>query len=195
MTVVAPHRFEISQITADIAGTQTFTLDAHITTRDQGKKISDVLTVTLGGLVYYCHDAHVIRSFAKAWAAATDYASPVLPACAGFTGGPGYDRYHAGIIMRVAGTPARQPAITVVPTDASPTGAPYVQVGTGSLIVRAYDLAAVRSWAEGWATAEHAANRIWPDPDAFEDAETGERNHIARTGTSMKAGGVRSRKR
>jgi len=53
VTVIAPHRFEITAITAEVAGEQGFTLDAHITTRGR-KEISDVLTVTLGGIVFYC---------------------------------------------------------------------------------------------------------------------------------------------
>jgi hypothetical protein len=183
VTVIAPHRFQISAITADIAGEQAFTLDAHITTR--GRKIHDIVTVTLGGIVFYCHDGHSVRAFASAWTSVTDHAVHALPERAEFTGGPGYDRHQVGIILHVAGSPARKPAITVVPTDASPTATPYAQVGMGTLTVRAYDLSAIRSWADGWATAEHTANRISPDPDSFDHAEQTERATIARTGLAF----------
>ena len=186
MTVIAPHRFEISAITADIAGEQVFTLDAHITTRGNTKKIQDVVTVTLGGIVFYCHDGHSVRTFARAWAATLADAAHVLPEVADYLGGPGLDRHHVGLILRVAGTHRRQ--VNVIPSGASPTGTAYARVALGSLTVHAYDLAAIRSWADGWATAEHTANRIWSDPDGFDDTEQTDRARIARTGSPARAG-------
>ena len=180
MTVVASHRFEISAITADIAGEQAFTLDAHITTRGNTKKVQDVLTVTFGGIVFYCHDGDSVRAFADAWATVLEDAASVLPEVVDHCGGPGLDRHQVGVILRVAGTQRRH--VNVIPSGASPTGTPYARVGMGRLVVHAYDLAAVRSWADGWATAEHTANRIWPNPDAFDAAEKADRTRIARTG-------------
>jgi hypothetical protein len=191
VTVIAPPRFEITEITAAIAGVQPFTLDAHVTTR--GNKVNDVVSVTLGGLVIYCHDAASVRAFADTWASVLQAATPVLPEVANYLGGPGLDRNHIGMILRVHGAPTRKPTINVIPTGASPTGIPHARVGMGRLTVAAFDLTAIRSWTDGWATAEHTADRFWPTPDTFDAAEDTGRARIARTGTPAGTGKARKR--
>jgi hypothetical protein len=172
------HRFEVSGITAEIAGEQPFALDAHLTTR--GRALSDVVTVSLGGLIVYCYDAASVYAFADAWNGVLEVATDarVLPERARFSVGPGWDRHHAGIILRVSGTPAVQ-ATNVIPSAASPTGVPHAKVTLDRLTVHAYDLTSIRGWSDGWGTAAHTAERIWPDPDTFEEAENRERGRIA----------------
>jgi hypothetical protein len=185
------HRFEITGITAEIAGEQPFTLDAHITTRPD-RLVQDVVTVQLGGLLVYCYDAASVHAFARTWAEVLEHATrhPALPEVAEFAIGPGWDRHHAGIILRVAGTPRTKPTSNVIAEAASPTGVPHARVAIDRLTVHAYDLVSIQAWADGWATAENAADRIWPTPDLFDEAENRERRRIARTGRPTRAGGA-----
>jgi hypothetical protein len=189
VTVIAPRRFEITNITAEIAGEQAFSLDAHITTR--GPVPSDVVTVALGGLLVYCHDAASVRAFARAWADVLQVATghPALPHLAEFAAGPGWDRHHTGIVLRVAGEPRTKPSTNVIASGASPTGVPHARVSIDRLTVHAYDLTSIQAWADGWATAENAADRIWPTPDAFDEADNRERARIARSGRPTRTGG------
>ena len=182
-------RLEVTNITADIAGPQPFTLDAHLST--SGRRPAEVVTVALGSLLFYCYDAISVRAFARAWTdvAAHAAASRALPGLAELAIGPGWDHHHASVILRVTGGPAHK-STNVIPSAASPTGVPHAVVTLDRLTVHAYDLAAIRDWADGWATAEATAHRIWPDPDVFDEAENRERTRIARTGKPSKAGGA-----
>ena len=90
----------------------------------------------------------------------------------------------------MAGEPRVKPSVNVIASAASPTGVPHARVSIDRLTVHAYDLASVQAWADGWATAENAADRIWPTPDAFDEAEHRERTRIARTGRPIRAGGT-----
>jgi len=178
-------RFEVSQIQVRIAGPQPREIDATITTRH--RRARDLLTVSLGALVVYCYDLPAVRVFATAWRSAMDYTGPLrLPE----TIRPGInrvaiDRNHAGILLRIAGAPSVH-RLNGVPAHVSFESIPHVRVEIGRLIVRAYDVTAVRSWAAAWADAEQAALRIWPDPDSFDQAENATRARIARRATTRR---------
>jgi hypothetical protein len=141
-----------------------------------------VLTVSTGSLAVYCGDSAAVRAFAAAWAAAATYAvqvrlprvfDPVVPA----------DTEHAGVLLRVSGSPAVQ-RVNGIPAGASPDGLPHVRVTLGSLVVRAYDRRAVTDLATAWAEAAGLAGRLWPEPDAFDRAERAVRDRIARRGAA-----------
>ena len=185
-------RLEVTNITTDIAGEQPFTLDAHLSTSsDRRHRPADVVTLALGGLLFYCYDRASIRAFATVWTDVCELAtaSRALPELADFAVGPGWDRHHASVILRVLGSPARTSS-NVIPSGASPTGIPHAAVTLDRFTVHAYDLLSMRSWADGWASADATADRIWPTPDAFDEAENRERRRIARTGKPSKAGGA-----
>ncbi|MGQ0632498.1 MAG: hypothetical protein ACT4P1_15875 [Sporichthyaceae bacterium] len=179
-----PSRFEITQITAQIAGHQPYTLHGHIHTR--AGIPAEVLTVSLGAIAIYCHDLASVSAFAAAWRVAAGFAGPVLPARARWdNAAPGQDLNSAGVILRVSGAPTTRHQVNGIPAAASPNGAAHVRVAVGSLVVHAYDLAAVTSWNTAWTHAEHTALRLWPTRDAFTTAEDTARERIARTGAEI----------
>lgn len=174
-------RFDVSQVQVDIAGTQKFVLDAHITTRTG--KPSEVMTASVPGLSIYLYDLGAVRAFASAWNQALRFvpvgmperARPVLESTA----------TSVGLVLHVAGTPERR-RINGVAAGASPSGRPFVRVDVGLLTVLAHDLTAIRTAAASWADAERMAKRMWPEPDAFDQDEALERKAIARTGEKGK---------
>ncbi|MGQ0846535.1 MAG: hypothetical protein ACT4QF_20625 [Sporichthyaceae bacterium] len=180
-TTTAP-RFDVAEISLAVAGPQTVALDAHITTRGtrRGQTARDVLTVSLGSLLVYCHDLESVQAFATAWRRTSELAA-FLPATA--SGTVAVDRNQIGIVLRVAGTPTRW-AYNVIPTGADPAGIAHAAVQVGALTVRAHDRAAVESWTKAWDQALAVAERIWPAPDHRAAAELRERNRIARTGAA-----------
>ncbi|MGQ0846511.1 MAG: hypothetical protein ACT4QF_20500 [Sporichthyaceae bacterium] len=180
-TTTAAPRFDVAEISLAVAGPQTFALDAHITTRGtrRGQNARDVLTVSLGSLLVYCHDLESVQAFATAWHRTAELAAH-LPATA--TATVPADRNHVGIVLRVAGTPARW-AYNLIPAKADPAGIAHARVQIGHLTVRAYDRAAVGSWTEAWDQTLTTAHRLWPAPDHRAARKLRERNRIARTGT------------
>lgn len=181
MATTAAPRFGISEIRVAVAGPQPFDLDAHITTRGtgRGRTAQDVLTVSLGSLVVYCHDLDSVKAFATVWRRVAELAA-FLPEAATGTVAP--DRNHVGVVLRVAGTPTRW-TYNVIPAGADPAGIAHARVQIGPLTVHAHDRAAVHSWTKAWDQALVTAMRIWPAPDALAVVEQRERNRIARTGT------------
>ena len=178
-------RFEVSQIQVDVAGTQEFVLDAHITTR--AGKPSEVITASMPGLAIYLYDLAAVRAFASAWNMAQRFVPVGMPEQA-------RKRLESteasvGLLLHVAGTSHRR-RINGVAAGASPTGKPFVRVEVGLLIVHARDLTAIRTAAASWAEVERMALRMWPEPDAFDQAEAQARKAIARGGekTKRKAG-------
>lgn len=180
-TTTAP-LFEVSEISIAVAGTQTFALDAHITTRGtrRGRQVRDVLTVSLGSLLVYCHDRDSVQAFATAWRRVAELDTH-LPATA--PGTVATDRHHVGIMLRVTGTPSRW-SYNVIPAGADPHGIAHARVQIGRLTVHAHDRAAITSWHQAWDQALGTANRIWPAWDAVTAAEQRERSRIARTGAA-----------
>lgn len=149
-------RFDVVQVTLAVGGSQFFALDAHSSSAF-GKR-GQVLTVTVGSLLAYCHDPEVVQAYARAWRVATDYAPKILPAKSGRGSG---DHNPTGLVLRLSGTPVRQ-QVNGIPSGASPTGIAHVRVALDRLVVHAYDVEAVRDWAAGWAAAEADALRLWP---------------------------------
>lgn len=84
-------------------------------------------------------------------------------------------------MLRVEGTPDPY-RVNGIGAAASRTGIPHVRLQIARLVVNIYDRAALTAWTEAWTTVEHTAARIWPQLDAFEEAEQWERRQIAKTG-------------
>ena len=174
-------RFDVSQIQVDVAGTQKFVLDAHITTRTG--KPSEVITASLPGLAIYLYDLAAVRAFASAWNMAQRFVPVGMPQMAR----PVLESTETsvGLLLHVAGTPDRR-RINGVAAGASPAGKPFVRVEVGLLTVHARDLTSIRTAAASWADVERMAVQMWPDADAFDQAEAEERKLIARTGQNGK---------
>ncbi|WP_344607112.1 hypothetical protein [Sporichthya brevicatena] len=174
-------RFDVSQIQVDVAGTQKFVLDAHITTRTG--KPSEVITASIPGLAIYLYDLAAVRAFASAWNMAQRFvpvgmperARPVLEST----------ETSVGLLLHVAGTPNRR-RINGVAAGASPTGKPFVRVEVGLLTIHARDLTSIRTAAASWADVERMALRMWPETDAFDQAEAEARKAVARSGEAAR---------
>ena len=82
-------------------------------------------------------------------------------------------------MLRLEGAPVRQ-QVNGIPPQATLTGLAHVRVALDRLVVHAYDLEAVRTWAQGWAQAKADAERLWPQPDAFDLAEQADQRRAAR---------------
>lgn len=136
-----------------------------------------VLTVSVGSLLAYCHDSASVVAYAAAWEVAADYATRLLPAAGRFE--PTDDRNRAALVLRLEGAPVRQ-QVNGIPAQATLTGLAHVRVALDRLVVHAYDLEAVRAWADGWAQAKADADRLWPQPDAFDLAEQADQRRAGR---------------
>ena len=175
-------RFDVSQVQVDVAGSQKFVLDAHITTRTG--KPSEVISASLTGLSIYLYDLAAVRAFASAWNMAQRFvpvgmperARPIMEST----------QSHVGLLLHVSGAPTPR-RINGVAVGASPTGKPFVRVEVGLLTVLAHDLTSIRTAAASWAEVERMALRVWPEPDAFDQAEARERATVARTGANAKS--------
>ena len=168
-------RFDVVQMLLAVSGPQPVTLDGHLTTV-RGLS-SQVLTVSVGSLLAYCHDPASVAAYAAAWQVAAEYAPRLLPAAGLFA--PTEDRNRAALVLRLEGAPVRQ-QVNGIPAQATPTGLAHVRVALDRLVVHAYDVQAVRAWAEGWAQAKADADRLWPQPDAFDLAEQADQRRAAR---------------
>ena len=170
-------RFDVTDLTIQVAGAQTTRIEGHITTRFSIAR--PILTVRIGDLIVYCYDAESVESFVIAWTKAALYAPQVpLPTrirAAGRT------RNAAAVVLRVNGDIAHH--IHGLPAGASPTGAAVVRVRIGALTVLAYDLAAVTAWNRAWREAQITAERLWPRPDAFDEVQSEADAKVARHGT------------
>jgi len=171
-------RFDISQVRVSSRGPQTTTLDGHITAGDGGP--GAVLIVTVGNLAVYCYDLAAVRGFATAWCTAADFAPRVLPASVP-TDDTQPGRGSPGVLLRVEGSPVRQ-RVNGIPAAASHNGLAHVRVGLDRLVIEAYDTESVHGWARCWAHAERVACRLWPESDAFDQADARERADIAKHG-------------
>jgi hypothetical protein len=174
-------RFDISRVQVDIAGTQKFILDAHITTRTD--KPSEFITASLTGLAIYLYDLAAVRAFASAWNAAQRYVPVGMPERV--TPWEESSDPRVGLLLHASGTPRRR-RINGIAAGASPFGRPFVRVEVGLLVVHAHDLTAIRTAAQSWAEVERLGLRVWGEGDAFDQVEAKEGKAIARTGTVRK---------
>ena len=174
-------RFDVSQVQVDVAGSQKFVQDAHITTRTG--KPSEVLTASLPGIAIYLYDLAAVRAFASAWNSALRFIPVGMPKLARPVQESTESR--VGLVLHVAGTPDRR-RINGVAAGASPNGKPFVRVEVGLLVVHARDLTSIRTAAESWTAIEQTALRMWREGDAFDQAEARERTGIARRGAEQK---------
>jgi hypothetical protein len=172
-------RFDVIRVQVDIAGTQKFVLDAHITTRKD--KPSEFITASLTGVAIYLYDLAAVRAFASAWNAAQRYVPVGMPEQ--LTPWDEASDPRVGLLFHVEGTPRRR-RINGIAAAASPLGKPFVRVEVGPLVVHAHDLLAIRTTAESWAEVERLARRVWGEGDAFDQAEAKERKALARTGNA-----------
>ncbi|HEX3829805.1 MAG TPA: hypothetical protein VHV82_21290 [Sporichthyaceae bacterium] len=183
-TVQPPARFEVSSVTVRVAGPQPSTVDAHLVTRATGRHrwVEPMLTITLSGLMVHCLDLAAVTAFADTWTTAAAGAERFLPCRGGHgPGAPGYDRNQVGVLLRLAGRPDRL-AWNFIPAGAAASGSAHVRATVAQLTVLAHDLDAVHAWAQTWEAARSTAASIWPEPDAFSEAEARDRNRIARAG-------------
>jgi hypothetical protein len=149
-------RFDVTDITVNVAGTQTTYIEGHVTTRLGIARL--ILTVRIGDLIIYCHDADSVTSFVKAWTLGTEAARAVpLPTTVSALS---RSRNSAAIVLRVNGDASRH--VNGLPAKASPTG--------------------TASWTRAWREAQITAEVFWPEPDAFDEVETQARAKVARHG-------------
>ena len=169
-------RFDVTDITVHIAGTQTTQIEGHVTTRFSIAR--PILTVRIGDLIIYCHDNDSVNSFVKAWTLAAEaaLAVPLAKRVAAVS----HSRNTAAIVLRVNGAAAVH--VNGIPAGASPTGTPIVRVRVGNLTVLAHDQAAVTAWNRAWREAQIVAETFWPQPDAFDGAQTEADAKVARHG-------------
>lgn len=183
-------RFEVTHLNIRIAGDQPFTMDSHThgTTAVVTRKhvLSRVLSIQLGSLLTYAHSHKAVRELADIWEDAAELGRRFLPAVVNPNNpAVAYDHAEIGVVLRLADyTPADKIGTQGIGAGASPDGHAHLVVRTGPLVVRAYDMAAVMSWADSWHTAEHAATALWevPPSDPSEIHERNVRARIARTG-------------
>ena len=169
-------RFDVTDITVHVAGTQPTHIEGHVTTRLGIAR--PILTVRIGDLIIYCHDVDSVASFVKAWTLGAEAARAVpLPTTVSALS---RSRNSAAIVLRVNGDGSRH--VNGLPAKASPTGTAVVRVRVGALTVLAHDLAAVTSWTRAWREAQITAEVFWPEPDAFDEVETEARAKVARHG-------------
>ncbi len=140
--------------------------------------------MTIGNLLVYCYDADVVAAHTTSWQVALEIAQRFLPT--GTSEHVPVDRNEASVILRLSGKPVPQ-RVNGIPAQASPDGMAHMRVAVGPLIVTAYDLEAVTSIARGWSHAQTTAAKLWPDPDAFDQAELAERKRIARFGETARS--------
>jgi hypothetical protein len=172
--------FDITRISISLTGPQTFTADAHVTTRPD-RTPADMIAVTVGSLLIQVHDVPAARAFATACRSATGYLPATFPRTAKAVSDT--DREHTpGVVLRIEGAPS----IHRIHGFGAAYGAPHVQIHLDRLVVRFFDLDALLSWVAGWEDVEKLAKRLWPEPDAFDRAEARERLRIARTGRTTK---------
>ena len=170
------HRFDVNLISIRTAGRQRHQVEGHVQTRN--RSLVEFLTVMVGDLVVYCYDAASVQSFVTAWTSALHYARHLpLPEK---VEQPEARWHRAGVILRVEGTAPHQ--VHGFPARISPTGRDAMRVRVGALQVYAHDLAALRSWDAAWQGALLAGRRIWPQPDAFDEAEQQSRRRMERYG-------------
>lgn len=169
-------RFAVTDLTIHVAGSQRTKVEGHVTT--QYGVARPILTVRIGDLIVYCHDAESVDSFAMAWIKAGGYAPQVgLPDRVRALSN---SRNTAAIVLRVSGDAVHQ--VNALPAGASPTGADVVRVRVGNLTVLAHDRAAVAAWNRAWHEATILAETFWPRPDAFDEAEAEAQTKVARHG-------------
>jgi hypothetical protein len=173
---VPVHRFEVSLISVRVSGVARHKVEGHVQSRSRG--LVEFLTVAIGDLVVYCYDAASVQSFVTAWGQALRYASKVpLPEKIEH---PEPAWHRAGVIVRAEGVTDHQ--VHGFPARLSPSGSAAVRVRVGALQVYAHDLDAVRCWDSAWQGALLAGRRLWPQPDAFDEAEQQSRRRMERYG-------------
>ena len=173
-------RFEVRQILIGAAGEQRAVVDGQVTTR--ARSPHQTISVMIGDLLVYCRDLASVRAMTAAWQVAAEFALQIVPVDVR----PLRRNLHgAGIVLRVQGNPGTHKVLGI-PAAGHPLGIPAVRVSVGPLTVDAHDRAAVTCWHRTWAEALEIATRLWPEPDAFDQAEARERDLIARYGASKK---------
>jgi hypothetical protein len=173
--------FDVSRISINVTGAQTFTNDAHVTTRAD-RTPAELISVTVGSLLVQVHDLPAARAFATACRSASGYLPATFPHRAPNPVADAEGR-TPGVVLRVEGSPS----VNRINGFGAAYGAPHVRIHLGRLVVRFFDLDALLSWSAGWDDVERLAQRLWPEPDAFERAEARERLRIARTGRSTRS--------
>ena len=173
-------RFEVRQILISAAGEQRAVVDAQVTTR--ARSPHQTVSVMIGDLLIYCRDLVSVQAMATAWQVAAEFAPQIVPT----TARPLRRSLHgAGIVLRIQGNPQTHKVLGV-PAAGHPLGIPAVRVTVGPLSVDAHDRTAVTCWHRTWTEALEISTRLWPEPDAFDEAEARERDLIARYGPSKK---------
>jgi hypothetical protein len=163
-------------LTIHVAGNQSTRIEGHITTWHGTAR--PILTVRIGDLIVYCHDADSVDSFVTAWTLGAE-AAPAVP-LPGRVQSLSHSRHTAAIVLRVDG--AARVHVNGIPAGASPTGTDVVRVRVGNLTVLAHDGAAVMAWNRAWREAEIVAETMWPRPDSFEEAQDEADRKVARHG-------------
>ncbi|MGQ0842790.1 MAG: hypothetical protein ACT4QF_01525 [Sporichthyaceae bacterium] len=156
--------FDVTQISINVTGTQTFTTDAHVSNRgDQGHP--EMIVVTVGTCLVHVYDLAAARAFATACRTAAGYLPADFPATSPHPSAPETEAVP-GVLLRVAGTPA----VNRIHGFGASFGRPHVRIHLGRLVVRFLDEEALASWTAGWQDVERLALRLWPTRDAYDRA-------------------------